>query len=59
MFKCVCVVLNCGPMFEESASLLNNSHALYENKKIIDKDREIYNEYIDIANKNYILIFVF
>ncbi len=42
----VCVVLNCGPMFEESASLLNNSHALYENKKIIDKNKEIYNEYI-------------
>ena len=42
----VCVVLNCGPMFEESASLLNNSHASYENKKIIDKNKEIYNEYI-------------
>ena len=42
----VCVVLNCGPMFEESASLLNTAHGLYENKKIIDKDREIYNEYI-------------
>ena len=42
----VCVVLNCGPMFEESASMLNTAHGLYENKKIIDKDREIYNEYI-------------
>ena len=42
----VCVVLNCGPMFEESASMLNSAHRLYENKKIIDKDREIYNEYI-------------
>jgi len=42
----VCVVLNCGPMFEESASLLNNSHALYENKKIVDKNKEIYNEYL-------------
>ena len=42
----VCVVLNCGPMFEESAKLLNTAHELYENMKIIDKDREIYNEYI-------------
>lgn len=42
----VCVVLNCGPMFEESATLLNNAHGLFENKKIIDKNREIYNEYI-------------
>jgi len=42
----VCVVLNCGPMFEESASLLNSCFETYENKKIIDKDSEIFNEYI-------------
>lgn len=42
----VCVVLNCGPMFEESARLLNDSNTMFENKKIIDKNREIYNEYI-------------
>ena len=42
----VCVVLNCGPMFEESATLLNSCFEHYENKKIIDKDREIFNEYI-------------
>ena len=42
----VCVVLNCGPMFEESTSLLNSCFETYENKKIIDKDSEIFNEYI-------------
>lgn len=42
----VCVVLNCGPMFEESASLLNSCFENYENMKIIDKDKEIFNEYI-------------
>ena len=42
----VCVVLNCGPMFEESAKLLNNADYYYENTKIIDKNKEIYNEYI-------------
>ena len=42
----VCVVLNCGPMFEESTELLNASFADYKNVKIIDKYREIYNEYI-------------
>ena len=42
----VCVVLNCGPMFEESTSLLNACFENYENKKIIDKDKEIFNEYI-------------
>ncbi len=42
----VCVVLNCGPMFEESATLLNNAHGNFENAKIIDKHKEIYNEYI-------------
>ena len=42
----VCVVLNCGPMFEESATLLNMSHNNYTNEKIIDKNREILNEYV-------------
>lgn len=42
----VCVVLNCGPMFEECSALLNSSFIEYQNKKIIDKNQEIYNEYI-------------
>ncbi len=42
----VCVVLNCGPMFEESASMLNSSFVDYEYVQLIDKNREIYNEYI-------------
>ena len=42
----VCVVLNCGPMFEESTSLLNLANENYKNIQIIDKNREIYNEYI-------------
>jgi len=52
----VCVVLNCGPMFEESASLLNTAHGLYNNRLIIDKNKEIYNEYIidDKAGKLYL-----
>lgn len=29
-FKTVCVVLNCGPMFEESEQLLNNSYNNYK-----------------------------
>jgi len=42
----VCVVLNCGPMFEDSATLLNSAINNYSNKQIIDKTKEIYNEYI-------------
>lgn len=42
----VCVVLNCGPMFEESSALLNSSFVDFNYEKIIDKSREIYNEYI-------------
>ncbi len=42
----VCVVLNCGPMFEESTDLLNSSFEDFDYIKIIDKNREIYNEYI-------------
>ncbi len=41
----VCTVLNCGPMFEESASLLNDCFENYNNELLIDKNREIYNEY--------------
>ena len=52
----VCVVLNCGPMFEESASLLNTAHGLYKNQPIIDKNKEIYSEYIidDKSGKLYL-----
>lgn len=42
----VCVVLNCGPMFEESSALINSAFSQYNYKKIIDKNKEIYNEYI-------------
>ncbi len=44
-FTTICVVLNCGPMFEESTELLNTSYKAYNKVKIIDKDKEIYNEY--------------
>ena len=47
----VCVVLNCGPMFEESADLLESSFADYTYTKLIDKNKQIYNEYVtDTAN---------
>ena len=42
----VCVVLNCGPMFEESSALINSAFDEFEFKEIIDKEKEIYNEYI-------------
>ena len=44
-------------MFEESASLLNIAHHLYENKKIIDKNREIYNEYIIDENQGKLYLY--
>lgn len=48
----VCVVLNCGPMFEESESFLNASFNEYKNTLIIDKNKEIQNESI-INNVGY------
>lgn len=42
----VCVVLNCGPMFEESTKILNSCFENFQNVKIIDKDKEIFNEYL-------------
>lgn len=53
----VCVVLNCGPMFEESASLLNSCFEIYENKKIIDKNSEIFNEYILNGNEGRLYLY--
>jgi D-alanyl-D-alanine carboxypeptidase len=36
--KIVCVVLNCGPMFEETAQLLKDAQSLYKNRQILTKD---------------------
>lgn len=41
----VCVVLNCGPMFEESVNLLNSAYNNYDFSPIVVKDEPIYNEY--------------
>lgn len=41
----VCVVLNCGPMFEESTALLNRGFTDYTNTMVVCKDKIIYNEY--------------
>jgi len=41
----VCVVLNCGPMFEESVALLNRAYNEYDFSPIVIKDEPIYNEY--------------
>lgn len=53
----VCVVLNCGPMFEESTALLNYSFDDYKNVKIIDKNKEIYNEYIINENEGKLYLY--
>ena len=59
----VCVVLNCGPMFEESVELLNKAYNEYNFTPIVVKGEPIYNEYyIDnvrgelhlFANETYI-----
>lgn len=41
----VCVVLNCGPMFEESKKLLNKAFLDYTYALVVNKDEPIYNEY--------------
>ncbi len=37
--KIVCVVLNCGPMFPETAQLLRDADRLYHNKVILQKEQ--------------------
>ena len=41
----VCVVLNCGPMFEESVALLNTAYSEYDFSPITIANEPIYNEY--------------
>ena len=41
----VCVVLNCGPMFEESVALLNSAYNEYDFSPITVAGEPIYNEY--------------
>lgn len=53
----VCVVLNCGPMFEESMSALNYGFDEYRKVKIIDKQVDINDE--KIGNKEYKQLFVY
>lgn len=50
----VCVVLNCGPMFEESSKLLVKGFNEYDYAKIVDENEIIYNEYY-INNERGIL----
>lgn len=56
-FTTICVVLNCGPMFEESADLLNLSQSEFKNVKIIDKNQEIFNEYIIDKNEGRLYLY--
>ncbi len=42
----VCVVLNCGPMWEESSALLEYSYKNYKNAKLVDKEK--YNKEVAI-----------
>lgn len=37
--KIVCVVLNCGPMFPETAQLLKDADALYHNKPVLTAEQ--------------------
>ena len=41
----VCVVLNCGPMFEDSVELLNMAYNEYNFAPVVVKNEPIYNEY--------------
>ena len=56
--KSVCVVLNCGPMFEESFDLLSNVYNEFEKVELL-KDNEILGE-IGVCNgtENYVKFYV-
>ncbi len=48
-FELVTVVLNCQPMFERSAKLLNSSYAEYEYRKVLESDYIV--DFIELPNR--------
>lgn len=53
-FRTICVVLNCGPMFEESTTLLNKSQGEYKLVKLIDNNKPVTDDILfDSENKMY------
>lgn len=49
--KVVCVVLNCGPMFEESAQLLNSAYNDYSMRTIVPANTHLANKtFMDVKN---------
>ena len=44
-------------MFEESTSLINSAFAEFEQTKVIDKNKEIYNEYIIDENQGKLYLY--
>ena len=49
--KVVCVVLNCGPMFEESAQLLNSAYNDYSMQTIVPANTHLANKtFMDVKN---------
>ena len=52
----ICVVLNCGPMFEVSKTLLTNAFKDYKNYKIMESDNIL--KFIDTENGEKIGVFI-
>ncbi len=53
----VCVVLNCGPMFEESVALLNKAYNEYDFSPVVIKDEPIYNEYYTDSKRGQLCLY--
>ena len=53
----VCVVLNCGPMFEESTELINKAFKEYKNYDILPKYKVVDNVTIDNGDKAFTRIY--
>ena len=53
----VCVVLNCGPMFEESAQLLNSAFKEYENSEILKPYNFVCSISVENGEKNKVRVY--
>lgn len=56
-FRTICVVLNCGPMFEESELLLNKAYLEYSNVELLPSYKILRNVLVENGKKEFVKVF--
>lgn len=56
-FRVISVVLNCGPMFEETAEYINQSYTEYQNVKLLNGHKILKSIYVENGKQDYVKIY--